>query len=86
MTRTLAAPLGLGLTGAALLLLGLLAPPAGFFVIGLTVPPSPGMDGYVPAFLGGMAGCALSLVSIPLGVGSLIGAYRARRWAALAEA
>ena len=85
MSGTSASPFGLALTGAALLLLGLLAAPVGFVIVGLSVPPPPGMDGYVPAFLGGMAGCALGVLVIPLAVASLVGAYRACRWAALVD-
>lgn len=65
--------------GLAMVAGGLLLPVVAFVVVGMLVTPPPGMDGYVPAFLGGMAGAAVGFVVILVGIVSLLKARSLRR-------
>ena len=58
--------------GLTFVLLGLAAPPAAFLVTGKLVTPPPGMDGYVPAFLGGMVGLVVGIGLLVHGVRLLV--------------
>ncbi len=55
-----------------LILAGLALPVVSFGLTGLLVEPPTGMDGYVPAFIGGFVGLLLGGGAIAVGIGRLI--------------
>lgn len=61
--------------GIALILCGVMLPPVAFVATGMLVTPPQGMDGYVPAFLGGMAGAVVGAGLLIAGVVVLLRAH-----------